>query len=54
MSKIYKYNKGSFQDKLWNFIYLKTNIGINFIRIKWFIKYGTCNSNKVIKIKAKI
>ena len=53
MSKIYKYKKGSFMDKLWDFIHIKTNIGMNFIKIKWLIKYGTCDPNEVMKIGMK-
>jgi len=53
MSKIYKYKKGSLMDKLWDFIHIKTNIGMNFIKIKWLIKYGTCDPNEVMKIGMK-
>ena len=53
MNRIYKYKKGSLMDKLWDFIHIKTNIGMNFIKIKWLIKYGTCDPNKVMKIDMK-
>ena len=53
MNRIYKYKKYSFMDKLWDFIHIKTNIGMNFIKIKWLIKYGTCDPSKIYKIGMK-